>query len=145
MKNSREVPRGLITYYGLLQTLHLLVLIRAGIIFLQGGTAPFPILPPPAGWQEQSMAFMFGLAGMDVIGIILAIFFSYRTLNKGKFNPILGILSLTIFISGAVVFGAGTFSSGAWTANPISYWIMVTLFSPSPLLLIKLLKISLNS
>jgi hypothetical protein len=140
MKKNGTALRGLIAYYGLLQTLHLLVLIRTGIILLQGSEAPFPILPPPGGWQEQSMAFMFGLAGMDVLGIMLGIFFSYQTIIKEQFMPILGILSLTIFITGAVVFGAGTFPSGAWAANPLAYWIMVALFAPSPLLLFKLLK-----
>lgn len=140
MKKSGTPLKLLIAYYGLLQTLHLLVLIRAGILLLQGGEAPFPILPPPEGWQEQSMAFMFGLAGMDVLGIILGIYFSYQTLFKDQFKPLTGLLSLTIFITGAVVFGAGTFPSGAWTVNPLSYWIMVALFLPSPLLLFKLIK-----
>lgn len=145
MRKDDKAPKFMIAYYGLLQTMHLMVLIRAGIIFLQGGKAPFPILPPPDGWQDQAMAFMFGLAGMDVLGIILGIIFSYKTLFKGKFMPVLGLLSLTIFISGAVVFGAGTFPSGAWSANPISYWIMVGLFAPSPFLFIKLLRISIKN
>jgi hypothetical protein len=140
MKNDKKIPKFLIAYYGLLQTSHLLVLIYAGFMLLGGETAPFPILPPPSGWQEQSMAFMFGLAGMDVIGIILGILFSYKTLIKQKFEPMLGILSLTIFISGAVIFGAGTYPSGAWAANPISYWVMVLLFAPSPYLYLKLLQ-----
>jgi hypothetical protein len=144
MKKNGTTPRVLIAYYGLLQTLHLLVLIRAGIILLQGSESPFPILPPPGGWQEQSMGFMFGLAGMDVLGILLGIFFSYQTIIKKQFMPILGILSLTIFITGAVVFGAGTFPSGAWTVNPFAYWIMVALFVPSPLLLFKLLKFAIQ-
>jgi hypothetical protein len=142
MTEKGTPPKALIAYYGLLQSLHLLVLIRAGLILLQGGESPFPILPPPEGWEEQSMGFMFGLAAMDVIGIILGIIFSYKTLIKGKFLPILGILSLTIFISGAVVFGAGTFPPGAWAANPISYWVMVVLFAPAPLLLLNLIKIT---
>ena len=145
MKKSNTFPKVLIAYYGLLQSLHLLVLLRAGIIFLQGGEAPFPILPPPYGWQDQSMPFMFGLAGMDLIGIVLGIIFSYQTIFKKKFTPLLGIISLIIFISGAVVFGAGTFPSGAWAAYPIAYWVMVVLFAPSPILLFKLLHISLNN
>ncbi|MDF1519819.1 MAG: hypothetical protein P1P73_04995 [Brevefilum sp.] len=130
----------LIAYYGLLQSLHLLVLIRAGFLLLQGETAPFPILPPPGGWQEQTLPFMFGLAGMDVIGIILGIYYSFTTLFKQENNALLGILSLTIFISGAVVFAAGTVPSGAWTAHPISYWSMVSLFAPVPYLYVKLLQ-----
>ncbi|HAF47794.1 MAG TPA: hypothetical protein DCL08_00960, partial [Anaerolineaceae bacterium] len=110
-KNSKQ-QKFLIAYYGLLQSLHLLVLIRAGyMMLLQGEPAPFPILPPPGGWQEQTMPFMLGLAGMDVIGIILGIYYSFKTLFKQEHIPGLGILSLTIFISGAVVFAAGTYPS----------------------------------
>ncbi len=144
MKKKREHPIILIAYYGLLQTLHLLVLIRAGIILLQGGEAPFPILPPPGGWGDQSMYFMFGLAGMDIVGIIFGIIFSYQALIKDMFISVLGILSLTIFLSGAIVFAAGTFPTGAWASNPISYWIMVVLFMPSLFLYTKLLKYSLQ-
>jgi len=130
----------LIVYYGLLQSLHLLVLIRAGLMLMQGASAPFPILPPPGGWQEQTMPFMFGLAGMDVIGIILGIIFSFKAIIKAKFHPLMGIISLTILISGAIIFGAGTFPSSAWAAHPLSYWIMVILFAPVPYLYVKLLQ-----
>jgi hypothetical protein len=138
-KNSKQL-KFLIVYYGMLQSLHLLVLIRAGFLLLQGETAPFPILPPPSGWQEQTMPFMFGLAGMDILGIILGIYYSFQTLFKKEHKPLLGILSLTIFISGAVVFAAGTYPSGAWTAHPLSYWSMVILFAPVPYLYVKLLQ-----
>jgi hypothetical protein len=138
-KNSEQL-KFLIAYYGLLQSLHLLVLLQAGFLLLQGEPAPFPILPPPGGWQEQTMHFMFGLAGMDVIGIILGIYYSFKTLFKQENIALLGVLSLTIFISGAVVFAAGTYPSGAWTAHPLSYWSMVILFAPVPYLYIKLLQ-----
>ena len=129
----------LIGYYGLLQTAHLVTLAIAGILILQGDPAPFPILPPPGGWTEQTMAFLYGLAGTDVIGILLGIVFAYRAAVKKQFNPRLGILSLTIFITGALVFGAGTFPSGAWSAHPLAYWIMVALFLPSVVLYFLLL------
>ncbi|HEY9122577.1 MAG TPA: hypothetical protein VIM80_06240 [Brevefilum sp.] len=140
IKTSRQL-KFIIAYYGLLQSLHLLVLIRAGFMLLQGEIAPFPILPPPGGWQEQTMPFMFGLAGMDVIGIILGIYYSFKPLLKQEHIPLLGILSLTIFISGAVVFAAGTYPSGAWAAHPLSYWSMVILFAPVPYLYAKLLNL----
>jgi CDP-diglyceride synthetase len=141
MENEQNTSlRFLIGYYGLLQSLHLLTLARAGVRILQGDPAPFPILPPPGGWTEQSMAFLYGLAGTDVVGILLGIFFAYRAILKNDFNPRLGTLSLTIFITGAIVFGAGTYPSGAWAAHPTAYWVMVGLFLPSVLLFILLLK-----
>lgn len=140
-KHKSKFIRLLIGYYGLLQSLHLLTLIRAGILLLSGANkSPFPILPPPGGWGEQTLPFMFGLGGMDVVGILLGVGFTYLALFKGKFIRRLGILSLTIFITGAIVFGAGTYPSGAWTAHPIAYWIMVALFSPSVILYIRLLR-----
>jgi len=142
--NVSKQLKVLIAYYGILQSLHLLVLIRAGYMLLQGEPAPFPILPPPGGWQEQSIPFMFGLAGMDVIGIILGIYYSFKTFFKQEHILLLGILSLTIFISGAVVFAAGTYPSGAWAAHPLSYWSMVILFAPVPYLYVKLLQSKLQ-
>ena len=139
---KQKPPKGLIAYYGILQSAHLVVLIRAGILILSGNPSPFPILPPTGGWQAQTLPFMFGLAGMDVIGILLGIIFSYQTTLRSNFRPLIGIISLTIFISGAVIFGAGTFPSGAWAVYPVAYWVMVALFAPSLVLFYKLLLLS---
>jgi len=138
--NISKQLKVLIAYYGFLQSLHLLALIRAGFMLLQGEPAPFPILPPPGGWQEQTMPFMLGLAGMDVLGIFLGTFYSYQTISTRKHHRLLGILSLTIYISGTVIFAAGTFPSGAWATHPFAYWAMVILFAPAPILYVKLLK-----
>ncbi|MEA3327016.1 MAG: hypothetical protein U9R53_06870 [Chloroflexota bacterium] len=130
----------LIWYYALLQSLHLFILARAGILMLSGQDAPFPILPPPGGWEAQTLPFMFGLGGMDVVAIILALIFAYQSLFKGKMIRRMGILSLTIAFTGAIVFAVGTFPSGAWAAHLVAYWIMVVLFIPAGWLLIRLLK-----
>ncbi len=130
MKKINRFTKFLIVYYGILQSLHLLVLARAEFILWYSHMAPFPILPPPGGWAAEAMPFLYGLAGMDVIGILLGIIFSYQYLVNKKYKPVLGLISLTIFISGAIVFAAGTFPSGAWTAHPVSYWLMVILFAP---------------
>lgn len=140
MRKKQFATRFLIPYYGLLQTLHLLTLARAGLLILQGTPAPFPILPPPAGWTDQTMAFLYGLAFTDVVGILMGIRFAAQWRFKKHFNLTLGVLSLTIFITGAVVFGIGTFPSGAWATHPVAYGIMVALFAPAPLLLISLLR-----
>jgi len=140
MKQRGRWMRILVLYYGILQSLHLLTLARAGLLILQDVVYPFPILPPPEGWNQQSMAFLFGLAGTDVVGIFLGIIFAGKLILKGKLNRTLGILSLTIFITGAVVFGAGTFPSGAWAAHPVAYGVMVVLFVPALILFYQLLK-----
>ena len=131
-------------YYGVLQCLHFLILLRAGILLFFYQTVPFPILPPQGGWNPQTLPFMFGLAGIDTIGILLGILFAFKTVFKTSIQPVLGLTSLTIFISGALVFSAGTLPSGAWAAHPISYAAMAILFLPIPLLYIKLLSVKTN-
>jgi len=130
----------LIGYYALLQITHLLTLARAGILILSGHASPFPILSPPGGWEPQTLPFMLGLAGMDIIAILLALVFAYQALFKGKMIRRLGILSLTIAFTGAIVFAVGTFPTGAWGAHPFAYWIMVILFIPAGWLYIRLLR-----
>lgn len=134
----------LIAYYGLLQTLHLIVLIRAGVILFFERRYPFPVLPPPGGWGEQAVLFMFGLAATDIAGILLAMAFAWLALFRGRFNRRLGVISLTIFITGAIVFAVGTFPSEAWAAHPLAYGMMVALFLPIPYLYIWLLRSNLK-
>lgn len=107
------------------------------------GIYPFPILPPPGGWDSQVIPFMLGLGVTDAVGILLGMSFSYQAALKGKFHPKMGIFSLTIFITGAVVFAFGTFPSGAWAAHPIAYGIMAILFFPAVILYAQLLRLEL--
>ena len=67
MNKNRKFMGTLIIYYGILQNLHLITLMSAGVYLLKGHRSPFPVLPPPSGWQDQVWPFMFGLAGMDVV------------------------------------------------------------------------------
>ncbi len=131
---------GMTAYYGILQTLHLLTLAWAGIQILSGNPSPFPILPPPGGWDAQTMSFMFGLAATDFVGIILGMLFAYQMLFKGNCKRTLGLVSLTIFITGAIVFAAGTIPSGAWGTHPCAYWIMALLFAPTVFLFFQIIK-----
>ena len=133
----KKIPKGakiLIGYYGLLQTLHLLVLIRAGTILLFEDGYPFPILPPPGGWDPQTMPFLIGLGVTDSIGILLGILFAVQLFAKRRFNRRIGVISLTIFITGAIVFAIGTIANAAWAAHPLAYGGMAVLFLPTPIL-----------
>ena len=139
-KRTPRILRLLIPYYGLLQALHLGALAWAGLLILRGKPAPFPIPPPPGGWTNQVMAFLYGLAFTDIIGIVLGILFTAQFVFEDKFNTRLGTLSLTIFITGAIVFAAGTFPSGAWAAHPVAYGVLIVLFAPCVILYCHLLK-----
>lgn len=144
MKNKTPTwIKYLTAYYGTLQSLHLAALIRAGLIMLVEGRFPFPILPPPGGWTGQTLPFLIGLGATDVVGIALGIAFAYRSLFTGQYYRRLGVISLTIFITGAIVFAVGTFPSGAWGAHPFAYWVMAPLFAPVPLLYVWLLRSNL--
>jgi hypothetical protein len=139
MLKRKRIPHILILYYGILQTLHLIILLRAGILLLTTTRIPFPVLPPSSGWQVQTWPFLLGLAGMDVISILLGIIFAGRSQFKDVVDQKLGLISLTIFISGAMVFGAGTFLSGAWSHHPIAYGSMAFLFIPCLYLYVRLI------
>jgi hypothetical protein len=76
---------------------------------------------------------------MDAIGILLGIIFAVRSQFKGVIDQKCGLISLTIFISGAIVFAAGTIPSGAWSQHPIAYGGMALLFIPCLFLYVKLI------
>ena len=122
--------RALIIYYGLLQTAHILTLIRAGIIFKNTGELPFPVPPPRSGWNQQVVPFLIAMGLVDAAAIVLALIFSYSGVFGGIIRHRLGIISLTAAGASAAVFAAGTHAAGAWSAHPRAYWIMVFLFAP---------------
>jgi len=117
-------------YYGLLQTMHIVFLSRAGLLLLQTGSVPFPASPPPGGWNDAVLPFLMGMAAADVVAASLGIYFSFTLLLKNKLKPLVGIISLTIALSSAVVYLVGTLPTGAWIHNPISYLIVLLAFSP---------------
>lgn len=133
-QNHPKWAKILIVYYGLLQTLHLLALVRAGGVLLLDGSFLFPVLPPPGGWVSQAMPFLVGLGITDSIGILLGLIFTAQFFVKKRLNRRLGVISLTIFITGAVVFAISTVFNGAWAAHPLAYGSMAILFLPVPIL-----------
>jgi multisubunit Na+/H+ antiporter MnhG subunit len=122
--------RFLAGYYGLLQTLHLLSLARAGLIVLQGGTIPFPAPPPPGGWPLTSLPFLLGMGTVDVVAIILGLIFVYQLFARGRIRKTLGVISLTIALVSGVQYLIGTLPSGAWQENLVGYIVVLVVFSP---------------
>ena len=117
-------------YYGILQSFHIFFLGRAGLTLLQTGIVPFPASPPPGGWAPSVLPFMMGMAAADLIAACLGIFFAFSLLAKGELKPLVGIISLTIALSSAIVYLFGTLPAGAWMHNPLSYLIVILAFSP---------------
>ncbi|RLE05920.1 MAG: hypothetical protein DRJ13_01145 [Bacteroidetes bacterium] len=129
-QGDNKLFRYLVGFYGILQAMHLFFLGRAGYILLKTGRVPFPASPPPGGWNPAVLPFMMGMAAADVVAASLGIFFSSSLLIKKSFKPLVGIISLTIALSSAIVYLAGTLPAGAWDHNPMSYLIVVLAFSP---------------
>jgi hypothetical protein len=80
------------------------------------------------------MHFLVGLGITDSVGILLGMIFAVQFLTKRRFNRRLGVISLTTFITGAIVFAIGTLVNGAWAAHPLAYGSMAILFLPVPFL-----------
>jgi len=122
--------RLLIIYYGVLQSVHLLALLRAGYLFNRLNRMPFPAPPPPGGWAPQAVPFLIGMGLVDAVAIILALVFVYLWITSRQAPIRLGLISLTIAGASAAIFAIGTFASGAWAAHPLAYGVMVILFAP---------------
>lgn len=131
----------LILYYGILQSLHFLALLRAGYLFARLSRMPFPAPPPAGGWTPQAVPFLIGMGLVDAIAIILALVFVYTWITRRKLLTRLGLISLTIAGASAAIFAIGTFASGAWAAHPAAYGVMVILFAPLLLLFVLLARV----
>ncbi|MBS1249918.1 MAG: hypothetical protein MAG431_01506 [Chloroflexi bacterium] len=139
MKN-KKLLRPLTIYLVIVQSLHLLTLLRAGIILRQTGEMPFPAPPPASGWEAQTIPFFLGMGFLDGVAIIIALVFAHQALFRGEIRQRLGLFSLTIAGTSAIVFAVGTLASGAWAAHPLAYGLMVVLFTPFGILYLLLMK-----
>ncbi len=140
MLGNNSHLRLLITYYGLLQSAHGVVLLRAGLILLRGGEMPFPALPPVGGWSPQTLPFLIGMGVMDGVNILLALTFSTAYLWGGRLQERLGIVTLTVACASALSFAVATGLTGAWLAHPLAYGLMGALFVPVAWLFVVLLR-----
>ncbi len=129
-------------YYGILQSLHLLFLARAGFILVNTGAIPFPAPPPEVGWSNQVIPFFLAMGGLDAAAALLGIFSVIILVRKNQFDSRPWILSLGIALTSALIFAVGTFASGAWMDHPIAYGILIVFFSPIFPLFIMILKIA---
>jgi len=117
-------------YYGILQSAHLLSLIRAGYLYLTWGSIPFPAPPPDPGWHAQVVPFLMALGALDGAAALIGLLTAYQFFVRKNLllKPLL--TSLLVALTSAVVFAVGTIFSGAWAAHPLQYLLLVILFSP---------------
>ena len=137
--NDRWI-KNLAIYYGLLQTVHMGFLMRAGRILLSSGRMPFPASPPGGGWNPQLLPFFIGMGIVDAIAAGIGLYFLYLLIVKQTVKLSIGIISLTLALSSGLVFLIGTIASGAWNQHFGEYLILVLVFIPVILFYISLLR-----
>lgn len=120
----------LVAYYGLIQTVHLVVLARAATLLLVNGSITFPAPPPPGGWTTQASHFLVGLGGVDAANAMAALAFVYGFFSRARWRYWLGTLTLSVAGCSALLFAYGTIASGAWAHNPVSYLSITLAFAP---------------
>ena len=136
--------RYLASYYGILQSFHLLLLARAGWFLMKGRMLPFPAPPPPGGWPQSALPFLLGMGLVDGFAIGLGLAFVYSLLFSDTIKSTIGLISLTAALSSGMVYLIGTLPSGAWGTNPVAYLAVLFLFSPVLPLYFLLIKHSLR-
>ena len=127
---NQKTEKLLIAWFGTVQTLHLLALGRAIIIYSRTAILPFPALPPENGWSAQAEHFLIGNGIIDAMNTILSLAFVYGYFKLKSWAPKAGIISLTVLLYSALIFAYGTINAGAWSAHTFAYWSMVILYVP---------------
>ena len=120
----------LITWFGFIQGLHFLALLRAMIIYSKTALLPFPALPPVNGWSAQAEYFLIGNGIIDALNIILSLTFVYGYFKSKAWAWKAGLISLTILLYSAAIFAYATINADAWSAHPFAYWSMAILYTP---------------
>lgn len=131
---QRRFAKFLVAYYGMLQVLHILTLLRASVVWIQTGSLGFPAPPPTGGWTSQARHFLIATGMVDAMNVVLAFVFVYGVFRRKAWSVHLGLVTMTITVYSAVVFSYGTWMSHAWSAAPFEYALVSLLFLP-PLVL----------
>ncbi|MFP3854466.1 MAG: hypothetical protein ACLFWD_09260 [Anaerolineales bacterium] len=143
-KQRMSLLRLLVGYYGILQIVHFCALALESLRWQQTGV-PRILAPPPAGgWSQQARWLLVGTGVADAIVIPFSVLFAWGWIKGKAWSGWLGALTLGSSAFSAVIFGVGTFPTGAWSQN-IAYWIEAVLFAPVGFLLILFIRHLLKS
>lgn len=127
---TKRTEKALVVWFGIVQSLHLVVLARALIIFSRTTELPFPALPPPQGWSPQAEHFLIGNGIIDAVNIFLSLIFVYVFFKSKPWALKTGLISLTVLLYSALIFAYGTIRAGAWSEHPFAYCSMAVLYIP---------------
>ncbi|NOZ74836.1 MAG: hypothetical protein GXO90_05585 [FCB group bacterium] len=124
-----NLRRGLILYYGGLQTVHFLVLIWAAFVYFTSGHIGVPA-PAATVWSTDAQAFLVGTAAIDFLMIPFTWAFVWAMFTRHPREIILETIALTGSFYSAGLFFLGTWPAGAWAAHPLNYGTLALLFFP---------------
>ncbi len=130
MQPRTRFLRLLTIYYGLLQSVHLVVLGYGMTVYLQHQVIGFPAPPPSIPWQRQAINFSLGNGMLDAVVAVAGLFYVFGFLQGKNWGRVLGLVCVTASLSSGVFFVIGTALSGAWVADPLHYSGLVLIFSP---------------
>jgi hypothetical protein len=120
----------LIAYYGFIQTAHVVALSQSYSLLMKNGELTFLAWPPPEGWSAQAQHFLISLGAIDFVAALPAVFFVYGYFSQKVWWFWLGTSTLTVSMISALIYGYGTFTSGAWDNHLTGYLILVAVFIP---------------
>lgn len=124
-----RIARVLIGWFGLFQTIHILVNLRALAQFKRGQDT-FPANPPEDGWADETQATFTGMAGIDTVAGIITLAFIFDYHRDGELWPWLGTIALTIANYSATIYSFPTREAGAWDDHPLAYWGLYVAYLP---------------
>lgn len=140
--NSHKI---LVIYFGIVQSAHLIVLLRAAIILAVSGRLVFPAAPPPEGWTIQAQHCLLGNGLIDALNIAASLLFIGAYLKRRPWQRPLGLIALTAQLYSALLFGIVTIQSGAWMTHPVGYFSLAILYLPIFILTVRFYSDSLAS
>ncbi len=126
----------LVSYYGIFQFFHLLL---NTVYFLDLITlSSFPP-PPEAGWQKQMAVALTGIALTDTAVACVSFFFIGAFFLRKHWSLLVGLVSLTTYVYGSMLFTYYTILNGAWRGNVIQYIFLYVVSIPLYVLFIYLI------
>ncbi len=125
-----RISKALVSYFGMIQGLHFIALVRAGSIYLTEGRIGFPAPPPAQGWPEAAIPFLIALGTTDAILIVSSELFVLGFFRSKTWAYKTGLIALAGSSATALVFALGTLPFGAWAVHPLQYGLLVALFTP---------------
>jgi hypothetical protein len=135
MQPESKLHRGLVIYYGAVQSAHLISLAWEASNYARTGRFALLAPPPTAGWPIGPERILLLLGTIDALLILASIPFVWGTLRGRSWAARLGAFILTAFSLTALAFAAVTLPSGVWLQSP-SYIVEAILFIPIGLLVL---------